>query len=186
MTAAATDPPEGVVRKLPTAADNAGREAREQADAYDSIFGSTDLELDDGTVLKVPPHPSYGMLDDEAADQYEQLLFEMDTKYDREPDVHTPEQKLDNGIVLPAQVSRGAILTPYRIDGERVTPPHNVRVAQIALGDDYDLLRAGGKSAADVWRIWGKQSIKVQERTQLDSKSAGRDLDLEPVSETDS
>jgi hypothetical protein len=186
MTAATTDRSENVVRKLPTAGDNAGREAREQADAYDSMFGTTDLELDDGTIIKIPPHPSYGMLDDDAADAYEQLLFEMDTTYDRAPDTEVPEQKLDNGMILPAHTERGNLLTPYRIDGKRVTPTHNIKIAKIALGDDYDLLRAGGRSAADVWKIWGKKSIEIQERAQLDSKSDGRDLDLETIPETDS
>ena len=178
-------------RKLTATGPDAAQEARDQADAYDSLFADTPLELDDGTIMMNAPHPEYGMLDDEQMDAWDELQYEVDTEYDREPDIFIPEQKLDNGIMLPAETQRGALLRPYRKTVGDVTslvkPSHSIRVVQAALGDaKYKELRAGGRSAADVWKIWGKQGLKVKERQASDSKSASSTVDLETVSEADS
>lgn|SRR5512139_26581 len=179
-------------RNLPHTASNAGSQAREQAGAYDSLFADTPLKLDDGTVIMVPPHPDLGMLSDEAMDEYEELQFEMES-YDREEDIVIPEQRLrdsdgnESGVVLPGSVQPGALKRPYRKDGVRITPPMSVRVAKIALGEtEYKRLREGGRSAADVWRIWGTQAAELRKRQAEDSKSDGGPLDLEAVSATDS
>ncbi len=165
------------IRNLPHTASNAGQQAREQADAYDSLFADIQMELDDGTTISVPPHPDLGMLDDEAMEQYEELQFEMES-YDREEDIHIPEQRLkdsdgnENGVVLPATTSPGVLKRPYRKDGELIKPPHSVRVARIALGEEgYQRLVAGGRSAGDVWRSWAKQAAELRDREAEDSKS---------------
>ena len=180
------------IRNLPHTDPNAGRQAREQADAYDSLFADIQLELNDGTFLAVPPHPDLGMLDDEAMGEYEELQFEMES-YDREEDIFIPEQRLkdsngnENGVVLPATTSPGALKRPYRKDGELIKPPHSVRVARIALGEEgYQRLIAGGKSAGDVWRAWAKQAAELRDREASDSKSEGSSLDLEAVPSTNS
>lgn len=172
---------------LPTTSPDAGKEALTQADEYESIFGTTDLLLDNGDVVKVPPHPDYGMCSDEAQEAYDELLFAVDTLYDREPDVLVPEQNLENGFILPAETRRGALKQPPRIGGELVKPPHTVKVAKIALGEiEYKRLQEGGRSAADVWKIWGEQGIKMKERQQRDSKSNGGALAVAPVPPADS
>jgi hypothetical protein len=175
------------IRNLPHTAPNAGQQAREQADAYDSLFADIEMELNDGTTISIPPHPDLGMLDDEAMEQYEELQFEMES-YDREEDIHIPEQRLkdpdgnENGVVLPASVSLGALKRPYRKNGELIKPPHSVRVARIALGEDgYQRLVAGGKSAGDVWRAWAKQAAELRDREAADSKSEGGAVDLAAV-----
>ena len=180
------------IRNLPHTDPNAGRQAREQADAYDSMFADIEMELDDGTTISIPPHPDLGMLDDEAMEQYEELQFEMES-YDREEDIHIPEQRLkdangnENGVVLPATTSPGALKRPYRKNGELIKPPHSVRVARIALGEQgYQRLLAGGRSAGDVWRLWAKQAAELRDREASDSKSEGSSLDLEAVPSTDS
>lgn len=183
-------------RKLATTPDTAAADAREQADEYESIFGHTPLELDNGETLMVPPHPDYGMLDDENMDAWEEYQYEIDTVYDRMPDTHVPEQNLDNGLKLAAETVRGVVLRPFRItttgeDGKPVTtkvrPAHSVKVVQIALGDkEFAKLKAGGKNASDVWKIWGRQGQLVKERQLRDSKSARGSVDLAAVSETDS
>lgn len=171
-------------KKLPSASPI--NQAREQAEAYDSLFASVPLELDDGSELMVPPHPDFGMLDDDRMEDYEDLLMEVET-YDRGEEIYIPEQKLDGGVTLPAETKKGELLRPYRKAGVRVKPSHTVRVVQAALGpDDYARLRAGGKGAADVWKVWGKQGLAVQERRIFDPKSDGSSVDLESVSETDS
>jgi hypothetical protein len=180
------------IRNLPHTASNAGRQAREQADAYDSLFADIEMELNDGTTISVPPHPDLGMMDDEATGEYEELQFEMES-YDREEDIFIPEQRLrdssgnENGVVLPATTSLGALKRPYRKDGELIKPPHSVRVARIALGEQgYQRLVAGGKSAGDVWRLWAKQAAELRDREAGDSKSEGSPVDLEAVPPTNS
>lgn len=171
-------------RRLPSASPVS--QARDQAEAYDSLFASTPLELNDGSVLMIPPHPDFGMLDDDRMEDYEDLLIEVES-YDREEDIYIPEQRLDSGVTLPAEVKRGELLRPYRKDGARVKPSHTVRVVQAALGpDDYKKLREGGKNAADVWKIWGKQGLAIQERRLFDPKSNGSSMDLDSISASDS
>jgi len=148
--------------------------AKEQAAAYASVFAPTPLGLDDGTVIEIPPHPNLRMLDDEQMQAYDELLFKVDTECDREPDLLIPEQKLESGIVLPAETKRGDLLVPFRIDGELMKPPYSVQVVQCALGPEkYARLRAGGKSAGDVWRIWNVQGLEVAAREANDPKSVG-------------
>lgn len=176
---------------LPNTNPDAAKEARAQADAYDSLFANIELELDGGDTITIPPHPDYGMLDDDRMAEYEQLLFEADTEYEREPDIIIPDKTLDSGSVVPGETLRGALKRPYRrlIDNKPVlvTPPYSVRVVSAALGEaEYKRLRGGGKSAADVWKIWGKQGLALKERQAGDSKSDGSTVDLAAVPETDS
>lgn len=171
-------------KRLPSASPVS--QARDQAEAYESLFASTPLELNDGSVLMVPPHPDFGMLDDDRMEDYEDLLFEVES-YDRSEEIYIPEQRLDSGVTLPAEVKKGELLRPFRKNGVRVKPAHSVRIVQAALGpDDYKKLRDGGKSAADVWRVWGKQGLAIQERRLFDPKSNGSSVDLESVSASDS
>jgi hypothetical protein len=180
-------------RNLPHTSPQAGNQSREQAKAYDSLFADTPIELDDdaGTVA-VPPHPDLAMLSDEAMEEYEELQFEMES-YDREEDIIIPEQRFkdsdgnETGVVLPGSTQKGALLRPYRKDGVLIKPPYSVRVARIALGEaEYKRLVEGGKSSADVWRIWGTQAAELRKRQADDSKSDGGALDLEAVSATNS
>jgi hypothetical protein len=139
----------------------AGTNAREQADAYDSMFASISLRLDDETVLSIPPHPSLGMLDDDQQEAYEELMFEIES-YDRGPDVEF------NGKTFP-----GELKTPYRKDGVLIKPPHRTRVVQVALGETvYKQLLAGGRNAVDVWRCWHEQTQRITDRQASDSKSS--------------
>lgn len=184
-------------RNLAHTSPDAAREAREQAEAYDSIFATREIVLDDGSVVKVPPHPDLGMLDDDAQEAYEQLLFERDTEYEREPDIYIPEQRLrdpktghETGIVQPAETVPGRLKTPYRrrIDDRsvRVTPPWSIQLAKIALGEvEYKRLREGGKGAGDVWKIWSTQGLEAKQR-QGRSEADGGAVDLAAISEADS
>jgi hypothetical protein len=174
---------------------DAARKAREQAAAYKSTFAPTPMTLHypDGTteVIEIPPHPNLRLLDDEPLEAYEDLLFEAETTYDRHPDVILPEQRLDNGIVIPQETKRGGLKIPHQrtvVDGdgaervERVKPAWATRVAEACLGKDkFDKLRAakrtewdggtGTGGQADVWRIWNEQSLRVGERESGDPKS---------------
>ena len=177
---------------LPHTEPDAALKAREQADAYDSLFGDTLLELKNGGTVRVPPHPDLGMLSDEAMEAYEELQFEMES-YDREEDIFIPEQRLldengnPTGVVLPSSTQKGELKRPYRKDGQLIKPAYSVRVARIALGDaEYQKLRDGGNSAADVWRIWSKQATELRARQAADSKSDGSPQALASVPSPDS
>jgi len=179
------------LRNLPHTPSNSGSKAREQAGAYDSLFADTPLELDDGDPIMIPPHPDLGMLNDEAMELYEELQFEMES-YDREEEMFIPEQRLrdsdghETGVVLPSSTTEGVLKRPYRKEGVLIKPPNTVRVAKIALGEaEYKRMCDGGKSSADVWRVWGAQAAELRERQSSDSKSDGSSLDLEAVSATD-
>lgn len=172
------------------------RKAREQATAYKSRFAPIPMTLEypDGTTeeIELPPHPNLRLLDDDCLDAYEDLLFEAEETYDREPDLVIPEQKLDNGIVLPKEVRRGVLKSPYRRtvtddDGnektELVKPPWSVKVCEACLGEEtYKKIRAAGKSAADVWAIWNEQGLELADRETSDPKSVRGRADVAPVS----
>lgn len=192
-------------KNLASTKAEAAAEARAQAEAYDSMFQNTVLELPDlpGQSISIPPHPDLGMLDDERMSDYEDLLFERDETYDREPDVVIPEQHMRdpetgelNGIVVPGETMRGALKRPYRItttdEGgnpktQLVKPPWSIKVVQAAIGEtEYKKLREGGLGAGDVWRVWGKQGLLARLRQAGDPKSLGGSVDLEAVPEADS
>jgi hypothetical protein len=190
--------------KLSTASP--ASDARDQADAYDSFLASTPLKLTGGSELMIPPHPDMGLLDDEAVEEYNELLFLRDTQFEREPDVVVPEQPQRDpatgnltGVVFPAETVRGNLRIPYRWAtegeyngqhheaGERLRPAWSTRIVQIALGEiGYKRLREGGKSSGDVWAIWTKQGLAAKNRQAADSKSDGSSVAVAPVPEADS
>lgn len=179
-------------RNLENTPADAGLDAQEQAEAYDSIFANRSIELEGGGTLSIPPHPDFGMLGDEQQEAYEDLLFETES-YDREDDIYIPEQRLkdpdgnETGVVLPAVTQPGNLKRPYRRDGVLVKPPYSVRVVQAALGEtDFKRLKEGGRSAADVWKIWGAQGLEVKDRQKGDPKSAGSVVAVASVPEADS
>lgn len=177
-------------RNLPNTASDAASQARDQADAYESVFADTDLELSDGTIIKIPPHPDLGMIDDERMEAYEELMFEVEENYDREEDIIIPEQRLrdpqsgkETGVVLPETTQRGMIKRPYRIENQLVKPPHSVKIVVAALGEDvYAQLRAGGRSAKDVWRIWNEKGLEIQKRRTFRSENNGSSVGLASIS----
>lgn len=189
------------VDDLPTKPEGAAAAAREQAGEYGSIFASSTLTLDDGTDIEIPPHPNLRMFDDEAQAAFERLEFELES-YDRHPDVQVPEQKIydkHGNLVstLAPDTHPGQLKVPHRKtdpdtgEATLLDPPYTVQVVQIALGEDYELLRmgkVGGRrgSARDVWRIWNEQGQKIADRQAADSKSDGGAVDLAAVPEADS
>ncbi|MDV6979658.1 hypothetical protein [Mycobacterium intracellulare] len=195
-----TQPTEARNDQQPAKSDDA-RHAREQAAEYDSPFASTELKLDDGTVIMVPPDPRLRLLDDDALIALDRLNLEIES-YDRHPDIFIPEQKIKdragNEITLPSETRPGALKEPHRKTdpetGQQILldPPYTVQVVQIALGpEDYARLRAGtinGRrgSCADVNRIWNEQGTALVKRQAADSKSDGSPGVLEGISPPDS
>jgi hypothetical protein len=170
---------------MPSQRPDAARRARDQADAYGSVFAPTPLELSypDGSseIVSIPPHPNLNMLNDEHQEAYEELLFEVES-YDRDPDVYIPQQTLDSGVILPEETRKGRVLLPHRKGGELVKPPHSVRVVQVCLGEElYAKLRRAGKNAADIWAIWNQQGLDLANRADADPKSNGRSRPVVPL-----
>lgn len=178
-----------MTQPIPDPNTDAGAKAAEQATAYgNDIFAIKDLRLDDGTIIKIPPHPTLRLLDDDALADLDQLEFDLES-YDRHPDIYVPEQKGKdrNGdeITLPAEVKPGAVKIPYRKTDpdtnktELLNPPYEVQIVAIAIGKAaYAKLRAGkinGRkgSAADVLRIWNARTAELEGRRESDSKSDG-------------
>lgn len=187
-------------KDLPTKSPTAGSEAVAQAEAAGGIFTSTILRLDDGTPIKIPPHPSLRLLDDDVLTELDRLDFDLES-YDRHPDQYIPAQKGKdrNGdeIDLPAQTVQGALKYPYRKTGAdgvpvMLDPPYDVQQVQIVLGRGvYEKLRAGtvnGErgSLVHVRAIWREQNEALGRRQAADDKSAGSSVDLAPVPEADS
>lgn len=183
---------------MTTTPANPGVAAAEQAKAYQSPFAPRELVLDDGTVIEVPPHPNLRMLDDDALAEWDQLWFDLES-YDHH-EVTLPERTVTDKdgteMVLPAETKQGGLKVPYRRtdpDTGKVTlldPPYEVRVAQIALGQDYAVLRAGkvnGRrgAARHVWAVWNAQSMDLTERQAADPKSVDRADGVEAVAATD-
>lgn len=195
MTAkAAADKP---LRKLPNVSENATAEASAQAEAYESIFSPSPLELDGGEVMMIPPHPDYGMLDDDRMEEWDELLFAIDNEYLRDPDIIVPDHELKDkdgnptGVTVPGETIRGQLRRPFQrlVDGKPalVKPPHTVKIVQVALGEaEFKRLKDGGRNASDVWKVWGEQSIRIQERQQRDPKSARGTVAVAPVPPSDS
>ena len=184
------------LKNLDTMSPDAPAEARRQASKYDSVFATTPLTLDDGTVIQVPPHPNLQLLDEDAQAAIDKLNVQLES-YDREPDIFIPEQTVKdrsgNDITLPAETKPGPYKLPHRKtdpntgEAALLDPPYRAQIARFALGEeDYVRLRAGtvnGRrgSTADVWRIWSGQATATAERQKNDLKSDGRAVDSASV-----
>lgn len=188
---------EKIPRKALHAAASASAEAREQAGEYGGVYASTRLDLDGDGFLMIPVHPDYGLLDDDRMQDYDELLYEADTEYERGPDIIIPEQKMtdadgkETGITMPGETVRGPLLRPFRKRNpetgniELVRPPHTVRLVKTALGAaDYKILRDGGRSAGDVLRIWAEQTERINKARKADTKSEGSAVDVAAVPAT--
>lgn len=137
-----------------------GSEAREQANAYDSIFADVPLRFDDGSVEWLPPHPSLRMLDDDVLEALDEYYADIEENYDRD----------ENGEI------KGP---PFYKNGKR-QPAKEIQVVKIVLGEGrYEELRktktVGGKrfSAKHVWQVWTGQGNRIADRAETDPKSDG-------------
>ncbi len=172
-------------------------EAVTQAEQYGGPFSPKLLHFDDDETMKVCPHPVYRLFSsEEALTAYDQRMVDIEENFDREPDTYIPEQviKTSTGeeVTLPAETKRGAVKTPYRLDGKLVSPPHEVLMVQIALGEaEYARLKTktiDGRPASysDVWRVWLEAADEGRARAEADSKSVGSVAGVEGVAAADS
>lgn len=164
-------------------ARTAGTEALDQADAFGGVLARRVLHFDDGTTMKISPHPLLRAFDSvEQAEAWDDYQDEIET-YDREKTIYLPEQKVrdadgkETGEVRAAEEIQGKVIgPPYRKDGVRVRPSPEVRIVQIALGEAKwaELLTKtiDGEPAsyADVLRVWTDSGERMRERQAADPK----------------
>lgn len=171
------------------------QDARDQADEHDSFVKS-------GTVKahKTGEHftiPSLMLLDDDQQAEYDALQHELN-QCDRWPDEEIPAQQVpertitDDGMTttiaghtIPGRTIRGDYMQPYQKDGDLLTPPYNVRIAKILLGDKYEAFKAGGGKSAEVVQELMRMSRESNKRLASDSKSADGSADSEGVPAAD-
>lgn len=157
-------------------------QAREQAAEYFGFTASVFIQVDSGKVFEIP---NPGLMDDDQLERWEDLRFRLE-KCDREPDTEVPEQRLDNGAVIPAHTIEGDVLTPYRINGELLKPPYNVQLAIVLFGEEgYKEYKAGGGASSQITLEWARMNKEYQERVADDPKSGGSVSPLEIVPSRD-
>lgn len=154
------------------------KEAKEQAGEYFGFTASVFIQVDSGKVFEIP---NPGLMNDDQQERWEELQFELE-QCDREPDIEIPERTLEDGTVLPAQTIRGEVKVPYRINGELMKPPYNVRLAKVLFGEEgYAEYKAGGGIAGQINVEWARMNREYQERVAADPKSGGDGPTLEVV-----
>lgn len=154
------------------------QEAKEQAADYFGFTASAFIQTSDGKVWEIP---NPGLMDDDQAERWEDLQYELQS-YDREDDLVIPEQKLENGQIIPERRIQGDLITPYRKNGERMRPSYNVRLAKVLFGEDgYAAYKAAGGIANQIALEWARMNQEYQKRVESDSKSDGGRPTLEAV-----
>lgn len=160
--------------------------AREQAEDMDSFLRPFEIPTKDGKVYKLT-HPR--MLDDDAADEYEQMLFEFNQCDRYTEDV--PETTLttpDGGsITTKAHTVTGGFIEPRQKDGVRMSPNQQVRTLKILCGSDeeYQKAKALGVTGNALARAMLARAQEERERLADDSKSDGGAVVPEEVAEAD-
>lgn len=148
-------------------------EARQQAAEYFGFTASASIRVSTGEVFEIP---NPGLMDDDQQERWEALQFDLES-CDRDESIELPEQKLEDGTVIPPRTIKGDILTPYRKNGELLKPPYNVRLAIALFGEEgYRKYKAGGGIANQIAMEWARMNREFEERVNSgDSKSGGSD-----------
>lgn len=158
------------------------KEAKEQAAEYFGFTASTYIQVESGKVFEIP---NPGLMDDDQVERYEELQFTLE-QCDRDDDVVIPAGTFTdadgNVHAFPERTETGDVKTPYRINGELLKPPYNVRLAKVIFGEEgYVEYKAGGGIANQIGLEWTRMNKEYQERVTADPKSGGTVAALEVV-----
>lgn len=104
--------------------------------AYFGFTARHDIEVDGETYTI--PNPA--MLDDDQDERWQELQLIIE-KCERDDD--------------------GELLTPYRIDGEPLTPTYNSRLATVLWGDRAKAYVAGGGQSSLVALVWARMAREL-------------------------
>lgn len=162
------------------------REAKEQAADYFGFAASVYIQVESGKVFEIP---NPGMMDDDQQERWDELQYLLEG-CDREDDIVIPERTVINedgsATTYPEQRLPGEVKTPYRINGELLKPPYNVRLAKVLWGEEgYAEYKAGGGISSQIGMEWARMNQEYQKRVEADPKSAGSGVPLEVVPEGD-
>lgn len=167
-------------------------DAREQADENGGFLVSGKVKAH--KTGKVYTIPNLHLLDDDQQAAYDQFIHELQN-CDRHPDIQVPQRTIrttdpETGevteTVIEGHTLRGDIIEPYQKDGKLLTPPYNVRIAQILLGEEgYEEFKAGGGKSSEVRQELLRMKTETEERLRQDSKSRNSSGPVENVSEAD-
>lgn len=146
-------------------------EAREQAADVLGFVASERITMPNGQSYEIP-NPS--LLDDDQQARLDVLDLEAES-WDRHDDILN-----EDGTVKV----RGGLKVPNRKQGELVES-YNTQLAKAIFGDRYPDFKAAGGRGNDVHLVWNKMGKAMNERRAKDSKSAGSDSPVAPVSDTD-
>lgn len=154
------------------------KEAKEQAAEYFGFTASVFIQLDSGKVFEIP---NPGLMDDDQQERWEELQFTLE-QCDRTDEIVLPAHTAEDGTEYPEQRIGGDLKTPYRIKGELLKPPYNVRLAKALFGEEgYAEYKAGGGIANQIALEWARMNREYQERVASDPKSGGSRPALEVV-----
>lgn len=160
--------------------------AKQQAAEYFGFAASAFIQVKGGKVFEIP---NPGLLDDDQQARWEALQFELE-QCDREPGVELPPRTIigDDGekIEVPGTSIPGDYKVPYRINGELLSPPYNVRLAIALFGKEgYEEYKAGGGISNQIALEWARMNKEYQERLAEDPKSAGSLSEMEDLPKGD-
>lgn len=154
------------------------REAKEQAAEYFGFTASVFIQVEGGETFEIP---NPGLMNDDQQERFDKLQFDLE-KCDREESITLPSYTLEDGQVIPERIIPGDFITPYRINGELISPPYSVRLATVLFGEPgYKKYKAGGGVSSQVVLEWGRMNKEFQERVDADPKSLGSDSPVEAV-----
>lgn len=167
------------------------QDVREQADEYSGFVRSGKVKAHKtGEEFVIP---SLLLLDDDQQIAYEALQHKLN-QCDRYPDTEVPERRITvaegdgetTETVIAAHTVRGDFIQPYQKDGELLSPPYAVQMAQILFGEkEYKRFKAAGGRSNEIMLEMMRMRDESNERRLTDSKSGGGAAKGEEVSAGD-
>lgn len=177
--------------------ETATQDARDQAADFDGFAKSEWYIAPNGERFEVP---NIALLDDDQQERFDKLQHRFQQCDKAEPTVlperFVPEQIArevtvdDDGnevvsstqlvtaaYTIPERIippPANAFITPYRINGELVTPSYNIQLVQAFLGEDgYAKFKAAGGKSSEYGVIVSRLNGWTAQREASDSKSDG-------------
>lgn len=129
--------------------------------------------------------PFIYLLDDDQQVRWDNLQYEMQS-WDREDPIVLPENRLEDGTLIPSRVIKGDYVTPYQRDGVLISPPYNIRLAMALFGEEgYRKFKAEGGRSSDVALAVRQMMDEFNKRLDDDPKSVAGVDPLAVVPESD-
>lgn len=165
-----TDIPEAIKRRHVVNAEDAREQASEGYGFLRSEFRR--VTVDGKEHIFEIPHRD--LFDAEQQERWDELQHEVQTKYDREPDLLDSE-----GRVL----RRGAVIFPHHVNGELVKPTWGERLGIVLWGKPgAAVFKKGRGNFNEIELIWAKQAEGMRRWREADPKSDRGGVDVAAAS----